>query len=185
MAGKYRLYVSVSVLVALVSILFSGIVSADDKPNDDPSSAETITAGTYTGSVNEIEGDGGDWYRIDNIDNRTVKVSVKIMDYQDTEYVTVNSYGAWAITPDGQIDIFVGDDPSHDSHNWDDEDGMGTMFLSVTGNGQYELKIEFVDEDEEEENDEGSEDGITDVVSPSCFIYMLGFIGFLMFGFAG
>lgn len=155
MLGRFGNQIGLTVSFLLVGILTIGFVSADTEPNDDPSNPEIITEGTYTGSVVEIDGDYADWYRIDNIDNRTVKVTMKRQDYQDTEYVNANSYGAWAVTPDGQVNLYVGEGWSEDTCHWEDQDGLGTMFLQVTGNGQYELKIEFEGGGDDDDDDEG------------------------------
>jgi hypothetical protein len=154
----------------LISFLFMGIVSADTEPNSDPMSAESIGMGTHTGSVYEIGDDTGDWYKVENIGEKTVKVSVKILDFNDGEYVTVDSYGAWAVAPDGQIGVYVGHEDKEDSCHWDDTDGLGTMYLYVTGNGEYELEIAY-----EGDDDKGN---IT------CLFVIGGIILALMFGIA-
>ncbi len=54
---------------------------------------------------------------------------------------TVDGYGI----EDGQIEIGVGPEEKSDYCHWRDTTDRGSMFLLVSGNGDYKIKIEWGD----------------------------------------
>ncbi len=80
------LFLRFVIIAMLVSVLFTGLVSADNDHNDNSGEAENIGKGTYTGSVDYIEEDYADWYKVTGMEDHEVTVTVTITSSGVGEY---------------------------------------------------------------------------------------------------
>lgn len=130
------------VLAIMVFALVSGLASADNNTNDAISTAEKIGTGTHTGTVSIS--DYNDYYKVEDIGDREVRVYAKIIDPGMDDHVTVTSVNM-ADMSDNQINIFLSPGFESDDCHWKDEGGGDTMYLQVQGMGDYEIRIEMDD----------------------------------------
>jgi hypothetical protein len=134
--------------LALIMLFLLTIPSAaaDVEPNETPATSEVIGKGTHNGRV-----DGAsyiDCYRVENTGNNEVTVRGKLKNPKMEDSVnihTVNEYGI----PDNQVKIFLSMEYTSDYCHWNDPGTKGVMYIMVEGNGDYELKIEFGDSDDD------------------------------------
>lgn len=156
----------VIIILMFVTTAFMGLVSADIEPNNSPTTSELVGSGTYLGSIGIT--DYADWYRVENIGDREVKITGTMKSGGIEQYISIVSCDQYG-NEDGQTEIYIGSHLKSDYCHWKDQGTSDTMYLKVEGQGDYELKIEM-DKDEKSQKFK-----ITPVFT--CFL-----IGFLILG---
>jgi hypothetical protein len=130
-------------LVLVLLLLVSFNASADYEPNDSFDSAETVGAGTHSGSVNILT-DNDDFYEVTISSNTRMTVEIEKTDSSEWG-ISVESYDPNR-KQDYAISIFVTeqgekDDDRHSNYG----DSSEKYYLKVSGGGSYKLTIDFED----------------------------------------
>jgi hypothetical protein len=145
---KFEISITGLVLVTIILIM-AAPAEADVEPNETPGTSEVIGRGTHQGRVDYMTS-GIDCYRVENIGDNKVTITGTMKDPKMEEYIsilTVDEYG----TPDYQTEIYLSSEYTSDTCHWEDPGDRGVMYVIVEGTGDYELKIEFGDESDDDE----------------------------------
>jgi hypothetical protein len=144
----FGIYLSLMLATGMIFSLVN--VMADNSSNDYITGAELVVEGTYTGTVGE--GDYSDWYKFNVPGHETVYVEAILKDAEEGDEVYATTTDSSGI-PDDQVYIEVFPGESKDHCHWTnyEEDIARVMYIQVTGDGSYELTIEFEDDSETDE----------------------------------
>lgn len=153
-------FVLAGIVLVTFFLIASAPVEADVEPNETPFTSEVIGKGTHQGRVDYMTS-GIDCYRVENIGDNKVTITGTMKDPKMEQYIsilTVDEYG----TPDYQTEIYLSSEFTKDTCHWEDPGDSGVMYVMVEGTGDYELKIEF--------GDESDDDGIAVLGAPIVLI---------------
>jgi len=144
--------VSTCMLLLLASLILVQNISGDVEPNDTFQTSEPIYEGTYSGSVSDDEGSlDVDTYELSVEGFRDVDITaMKLSD--GSGLITIEGYHVTgsAMGPDGiLLHLTKTGEPGEDT--WYNSGAEAeTIYISVKGNGTYEMDILFSDRTHEE-----------------------------------